>query len=118
MQARRNKATARKFFRKLLQGQGDLPRRIVTDKLGSYAAAKAEVMLSVEHVRDKGANNRAENSHQPTRERERRRRRFKSPGEAQRFLSTFSVIDNHFRPSRHLLKAVHFREFMERRFSD
>ena len=110
--------TLLKFFRKLLKGQGDLPRRIVTDKLGSYAAAKAEVMPSVEHVREKGANNRAENSHQPTRERERRRRRFKSPGEAQRFLSTFSVINNHFRLGRHLLKATHFRELMGRRFSE
>ena len=75
-------------------------------------------MLSVEHVPDKEANNRAENSHQPTQERERRRRRFKSPGEAQRFLSTFSVINNHFRPSRHLLKAAHYRELMGRRFAD
>ncbi len=118
VQTRRNKAAALKFFRKLLKGQGGLPRRIVTDKLGSYAAAKAEMMLSVEHVRDKGANNRAENSHQPTRERERRRRRFKSPGEAQRFLSTFSVINNHFRPSRHLLKAAHYRQVMGRRFAE
>ncbi len=61
----------------------DTPRCIVTDKQGSYAAAKADVMPSVEHIRDMGSNTRAENSHQLTRERERLRRRFKSPGEAQ-----------------------------------
>ena len=118
VQARRNKAAALKFFRKFLKGQGLVPRQIVTDKLGSYSAAKAAIMPSVIHIRDKGANNRAENSHQPTRERERRRRRFKSPGEAQRFLSTFSTINNHFRPSRHLLKSAHYREVMGRRFTN
>ncbi len=118
VQPRRNKAAAIRFFRKLLKGQGCTPRQIVTDKLASYSAAKAAVMPSVMHVRDKGANNRAENSHQPTRERERRRRRFKSSGEAQRFLATFSTISNHFRPGRHLLKADHYREIMGQRFAD
>lgn len=118
VQPRRNKAAAIQFFRKLLKGQGCALRQIVTDKLASYSAAKAAVMPSVMHVRDKGANNRAENSYQPTRERERRRRRFKSSGEAQRFLATFSTISNHFRPGRHLLKAAHYREIMERRFAD
>ena len=118
VQPRRNKAAAIKFFRKLLKGQGVAPRQIVTDKLASYSAAKAEVMPCVMHVRDKGANNRAENSHQPTRERERRRRRCKAPGEAQRFLATFSTISNHFRPGRHLLKADHYRNIMGRRFAD
>ena len=118
VQPRRNKAAAIRFFRKLLKGQGCTPRQIVTDKLASYSAAKAAVMPSVMHVRDKGANNRAENSHQPTRERERRRRRCKSSGEAQRFLATFSTISNHFRPGRHLLKADHYREIMGQRFAD
>jgi putative transposase len=89
VQSRRNKPAARKFFRKLLKAMQYVPRVIITDKLGSYAAAKAEVLPSVEHRRDKGLNNRAENSHQPTRERERRMRGFKSPGYAQRFLPVF-----------------------------
>jgi putative transposase len=74
VQSRRNKRAARKFFRRLLKNMGYVPRRILTDKLRSYEAAKAEVMPSVEHHRDKGLNNRAENSHQSTRERERRMR--------------------------------------------
>ena len=73
VQPRRNKAATIKFFRKLLKGQGCAPRQMVTDKLASYSAAKVEMMPGVMPVRDNGANNRAENSHQPTRERERRR---------------------------------------------
>src|SRR6202162_5263012 len=84
VQSRRNKRAAKKFFRKLLKGLQYVPRVIITDKLRSYAAAKAEVMPSVAHHQHKGLNNRAENSHQPTRERERRMRGFKSAGHAQR----------------------------------
>ena len=90
---------------------------IVTDKLRSYAAAKAEILPSVQHEQDIGLNNRAENSHQPTRERERRMRGFKSPGQAQRFLSSFGVITSFFRPGRHLLAAANYREIMRRRFA-
>jgi putative transposase len=89
---------------------------LITDKLGSYAAAKAEIMPGVVHLRDKDMNNRAENSHQPTRERERRMRGFKSAGHAQRFLATFGVIASFFRPGRHLLAAENYREIMRRRF--
>lgn len=117
VQPRRNKKAAKKFFRRLLKGMGYAPRLIVTDRLRSYEAAKADVMPSVEHHRDKGLNNRAENSHQPTRERERRMRGFKSPGHAQRFLSTFGVIASFFRPGRHLLAARNYREIMHRRFT-
>jgi putative transposase len=117
VQPRRNKRAAKKFFRKLLKRLRYVPRVIVTDKLGSYAAAKQEIMPGVEHRSDKSLNNRAENSHQPTRERERRMRRFKSPGHAQRFLSVFGVIASFFRPGRHLLKAVYYREIMRRRFA-
>jgi putative transposase len=88
VQSPRNKRAAKKFFRKLLKGLQYVPRAIITDKLRSYAAAKVEVMPSVEHQQQGRLNNRAENSHQPTRERERRMRGFKSPGHAQRFLST------------------------------
>ena len=117
VQSRRNKPAARKFFRKLLKAMQYVPRVIITDKLGSYAAAKAEVLPSVEHRQDKGLNNRAENSHQPTRERERRMRGFKSPGRARRFLSVFGVIGSFFRPGRDLLAAVNYREVMGRRFT-
>jgi putative transposase len=117
VQSRRNKPAAKKFFRKLLKGLQYMPRAIITDQLGSYAAAKAEVLPAVEHRRDKGLNNRAENSHQPIREPERRIRGFKSPGHAQRFLSVFGVIASFFRPGRHLLAAVNYREIMRRRFT-
>jgi putative transposase len=116
VQPRRNKGAAKKFFRKLLKGLQYIPRAIVTDRLASYAAAKAEVLPTVEHRRGRWLNNRAENSHEPTRERERRMRGFKSPGHAQRFLSVFGVIASFFRPGRHLLAAVNYREMMRRRF--
>src|SRR5260370_26960360 len=101
VQPRRNKKAAKKFFRKLLKGLQYVPRAIVTDQLRSYAAAKAEVMPSVEHQQQGMLNNRSENSHQPTRERERRMRAFKSPGHAQRFLSIFGVFAPSFHPGRH-----------------
>jgi transposase-like protein len=71
VQSRRDKKAAKKFFRKLLKGLRYVPRVLITDKLRSYSAAKAEVLPSVEHCQDKGQNNRAENSQQPTRLRER-----------------------------------------------
>ena len=79
VQPHRNKQAAKKFFRKLLHKLRDIPRVIITDKLRSFGAAKAEILPDVLHIQDKGKNNRAENSHQPTRERERRMRGFKSP---------------------------------------
>jgi putative transposase len=87
VQSRRNKKAAKKFFTKLLNGLRYVPRVLITDKLKSYAAAKREVMPGVEHRQSRYLNNRCENSHRPTRERERRMQRFKSPGHAQRFLS-------------------------------
>jgi putative transposase len=116
VQSRRDKKAAKKFFRKLLKGLRYVPRVIITDKLRSYSAAKAEVLPSVEHLQQKYQNNRAENSHQPTRLRERVMRRFKSAGQAQRFLSVFGIITTHFRPSRHLCTANAYREMMTRRF--
>ncbi len=92
VQSRRDKKAAKKFFRKLLKGLRYAPSVLITDKLKSYHAAKQELMRSVEHRQDKGQNNRAENSHQPTRLRERVMRRFKSAGHAQRFLSAFGII--------------------------
>ncbi len=116
VQSRRNKKAAKRFFRKLLKGLRYVPRVIITDKLKSYSAAKAEIMPSVEHRRHKGLNNRAENSHQPTRVREKVMRAFKSAGQAQRFLSAFSHIASHFRVRRHLLTAEHYRAEMKSRF--
>ncbi len=117
IQSRRNKKAAKKFFRKLLKGLQYVPRVIITDKLKSYSAAKAEIMPSVEHRQHKGLNNRAENSHQPTRVREKVMRRFKSAGHAQRFLSAFGIIWLHFKPRRHLLRAGGYREEMQSRFA-
>jgi len=115
---RRDKRAAKRFFRKLMKGQGYSPRRMITDKLRSYGAARKEVMPSVIHCQDRYANNRAEVSHQHTREQERQMRRFKSPGQAQRFLAVHSQVHNLFRLGRHLLKACHYRNFRERSFSE
>ncbi|HSH78745.1 MAG TPA: IS6 family transposase [Herpetosiphonaceae bacterium] len=116
VQSRRNKAAAKKFFRKLLKGCQYVPRVMITDKLGSYEAAHNEVMPRVEHRRHRRLNNRAENSHQPTRQRERTMRRFKSAGHAQRFLSACGPIREHFCPRRHRLRAEAYRRERVRRF--
>jgi putative transposase len=115
VQTSRDKKAAKKFFRKLLKGLQYVPYAIVTDKLRSYSAAKAEVLPSIEHWQQKYQNNRAENSHQPTRLRERVMRRFKSAGHAQRFLSAFGIITAHFRVGRHLCTAGVYRQMMQRR---
>jgi putative transposase len=83
---------------------------MITDKLASYSAAKRELMPGVEHRRHKGLNNRAENSHQPTRRRERQMKRFKSPGQAQRFLSAHDPINNLFHLRRDHVTALQYRE--------
>jgi len=114
--SRHNKKTAKKFFRKLLKGLTYVPRVIMTDKLKSYGAAKREMLPGVEHRQSRYLNNRCENSHRPTRQRERRMQGFKSAGHAQRFLSTYGPIAQHFRPRRHLLSASKYREEMGNRF--
>ena len=103
------------FFRKLLKGLEYVPRVIVTDKLRSYGAAHRQVMPSVEHRSAKYLNNRAENSHIPTRERERGMKGFRSVGTAQRFLASFSRISPHFRPRRRLTTAPDYRAEMTER---
>jgi putative transposase len=105
VQSRRDGDAAKRFFRRLLEGLQYEPRVIVTDKLRSYGVAQRQVLPGVEHRRSKYLNNRAENSHQPTRRRERQMQRFKSRSHAQHFLSTHSFIYGHFRPRRHLLTA-------------
>ena len=117
VQSRRDAKAAKRFFRKLLTGLQYVPRVLVTDKLASYGVAHRELMPSVTHRKSKYLNNRAENSHQPTRQRERAMKRFKSARHAQRFLSAFSGISPHFRPRRHLLNATGWRTEMTDRFT-
>ena len=108
VQSRRDQRAAKRLLRKLLKKQGRVPRVMITDKLASYAAAKRAVMPGVEHRRHKGLNNRAENSHQPTRRRERQMKRFKSAGQAQRFLSAHDPTNNLFHRRRdHVTAAQH-----------
>ena len=109
VQSRRNTQAAKRLLRKLLKRQCRVPRVLVTDKLASYGAAKREVMPSVEHRKHKGLNNRAENSHQPTRRRERQMKRFKSVCQAQRFLSAHDGINNLFHLRRHRVPATQYR---------
>ena len=109
VQSRRNKKAAKRLLRKLLKRQCRAPRVMITDKLKSYSAAKKEIMLGVEHRQHKGLNNRAENSHQPTRRRERQMKRFKSARHAQRFLSAHDQINNLFHLRRNHLTASEFR---------
>ncbi len=100
----------------MLEGEGEAPRVVVTDKLASYPPALKRVLPQSEHRRHKGLNNRAENSHRPVRKRERALQRFKSPDHAQRFLEPFSAVCTHFRPRRHLLSAEQYRQLRTDRF--
>ena len=106
VQSRRDRRAAERFLRKLLKGQGREPRRLITDKLRSYSAAHRTVLPSVVHSTEQYENNRAEVSHQPTRQRERQMRRFKSAWHAQRFLSVHGLVQNLFRVGRHLLRGA------------
>lgn len=118
VQSRRNAMATKKFFRRLLKSfLGYVPRVIITDKLGSYQVAHREMLASLKHRRSKYFNNRAENSHQPTRQREHAMKRFTSTGHAQRFLSAFSGISPHFRPNQHRLSATEWRIEMAGRFA-
>jgi putative transposase len=99
--SRRDAKAPTRFFRKLLKKLSYAPRVLVTDKLANYPVAHRRLVRSVEHRRSKYLNNRAENSHQPTRQRERAMKRFHSAGGAQQFLSALSGISPHFRPRRH-----------------
>ncbi len=109
VQRRRDENAARRLLRKLLKRQGHPPRILITDKLGSYAVAKQSIMPGIEHRRHKGLNNRAENSHQPTRRRGRQMKRFKSARHAQRFLFSHDHINNLFHLRRGHVSAAEYR---------
>ena len=116
VQSRRDRWAATRFFRKLVKAQGRVPQRLITDKLLSYSAAHRTVMPSVVHSTRQYENNRAEVSHQSTRQREGQMRQFKSVGHAQRFLSVHGLVQNLFRVGRHLLRAAHHRVLRARSF--
>jgi putative transposase len=112
VQPRRDRHAAEAFLRRVLAAAGSEPRVIITDKLASYPPAIRRVLPTAEHRRHKGLNNRAENSHQPTRQRERLMRRFKSPEQAQRFLLPFEAVGDHFRTGRYRTPAAERRQIL------
>jgi putative transposase len=117
VQARRDAQAAKRFFKRLLTGLHSQPRVIVTDKLRSYGVAQCQLLPGVEHRQSRNLNNRAENSHGPTRRRERQMQRFKSPRQTQDFLSAHSFIYGHFRPCRHQLAAPAYHEIRSNAFN-
>jgi putative transposase len=118
LQSKRDGAAAKRFFRRLMRSHGGEPRKIVTDKLRSYGVAHREVIPEAIHDTNQYANNRAEQSHEPTRVRERGMRRFKSISQAQKFLSVHAAVYNLFNLGRHLVSAVHYRNLREIAFGD
>jgi putative transposase len=116
VQTRRDAGAAKRFFKRLLKGLQYVPRVLITDKLKSYGVAKRELLPNVEHRESRYLNNRAENSHRPTRRRERQMQRFKSARQAQRFLSAHAFIYGHFRPRRHLSSAKSYRSARAKAF--
>lgn len=118
MQARRDGAAAKRYFRRLLRSHGGEPRKIVTDKLRSYGVAHRELVPEVIHSTQRYDNNRAEQSHEATRERERGMRRFKSMRQAQRFVNAHAAVTNLFNLGRHLVRAHHYRDLRVSAFAD
>jgi len=110
LQSRRDGEAAKRIFKRLLRSHGGEPRKIITDKLRSYPVAHREVMPEAIHVTDQYANNRAEQSHEATRVRERGIRRFKSIRQAQQFVTAHAAVHNLFNLARHLVSAEHYRD--------
>ena len=118
LQAKRDGPAAKRFFKRLLRSHGGEPRKIVTDKLRSYGVAHRELMPDVIHDTSQYANNRAEQSHEATRVRERGMRRFKSVRQAQQFLSVHAAVYNLFNLGRHLVGAQHYRDLRMSAFTE
>lgn len=118
LQVRRNGAAAKRFFKRLLHSHGGDPRKMVTDKLRSYGVAHQELITEVIHSTKQYDNNRAEQSHEATRVRERGMRRFKSTKQAQQFLGAHAAVSNLFNPGRHLIGAEHYRNFRVSAFAE
>jgi putative transposase len=118
LQAKRDGAAAKRFFRRLLRSHGDEPRKIVTDKLRSYGVAHREIIPETIHSTQQYENNRAEQSHETTRVRERGMRRFKSMRQAQRFVTAHAAIQNLFNLGRHLVRAEHYRDLRVSAFNE
>ena len=116
LQSKRDGATAKRFFRRLLRSNAGEPRKIVTDKLRSYGVAHRELIPGTIHISDRYANNRAEQSHEPTRVRERGMRRFKSIAQAQKFVTTHTSVSNLFNLGRHKVSAEQYRNLRESAF--
>jgi putative transposase len=115
-QPRRDATAAKRFFKRLLKGLKYEPRVIVTDKLKSYGGPRRQILPVVEHRQSRYLNNRSENSHRPTRRRERQMQRFKSPRQARDFLSAHAFIHGHFHPRRHLIPSITYREIRSKAF--
>jgi putative transposase len=118
LQAKRDGVAAKRFFKRLLWSHGSEPRKIVTDKLRSYGVAHRELMPETIRSTRQYENNRAEQSHEATRVRERGMRKFKSVGQAQRFLGTHAVVSNLFNLGRHLVRAQHYRDLRISAFNE
>ena len=118
LQAKRDGAAAKRFFKTLLRSYGDEPRKIVTDKLRSYGVAHRELIPETIHSTEQYENNRAEQSHEATRVRERGIRRFKSIRQAQRFLGAHAAVSNLFNLGRHLVRADHYRNLRTSAFTE
>ena len=123
LQEKRDGAAAKRFFRRLLRSLGGEPRKIVTDKLRSYPVAHRELMAEAIHSTEQYENNRAEQSHEATRVRERGMRgpafrRFKSVRRAQRFLGAHAAVSNLFNLGRHLVRAQHYRDLSVNAFTE
>ena len=118
LQAKRDGAAAKRFFKRLLRSHGGEPRKVVTDKLRSYGVAHRELIPDTTHSTKQYENNRAEQSHEATRVRERGMRKFKSVKQAQRFLGTHAAVSNLFNLGRHLVSANHYRNLRISAFSE